>query len=76
MGSGTNNKVYELLCISKDLKMNDGIRSSGLVSISTTTFSDVDILFTKCLRFAPQTGELLQNSYFFAKTTFCTSKNI
>ena len=48
--------------------MNDGIRSSGLVCISTTTFSDVDIfLYAKCLRFAPQTGELLQNSYFFAK---------
>ena len=47
--------------------MNDGIRSLGLVCISTTTFSDVDILFTKCLHFAPQTGELLQNSYFFAK---------
>ena len=54
-----NNSIY--------LKMNDGMRSSGLVCISTKTFSDVDFLFTKCLRFAPQTGELLQNSYFFAK---------
>ena len=57
------------------LKMNDGMRSSGLVCISTNTFSDVDIfLFTKCLRFAPQTGELLQNSYFFAKNNIFYKK--
>ena len=27
------------------------------ISILTNTLSDVDILFTKCLRFAPQSGE-------------------
>ena len=34
--------------------MNAGMRSSGLICILTNTFSYVDNLFTKCLRFTPQ----------------------
>ena len=48
--------------------MNDGMRSPGLVCISTNTFSDVDIFIYKMFMFRfPHRGASLEHSYFFAK---------
>ena len=49
--------------------MNDGMRSSGLVCISTNTFSDVDIFIYKMFtfRFPDRAASLAEHSYFFAK---------
>ena len=48
--SGSRRKVFFFL------KKNDGMRSSGLICILTNSFSGVDILFSKSLRFAFQSG--------------------
>ena len=48
--------------------MNDGMPSSGLVCISTNTFSDVDIFMHKIFTFrSPDHGAFSEHSYFFAK---------
>ena len=48
--------------------MNDGMRSSGLVCISTNTFSVVDIFIYKMFTFrSPDRGASSEHSYFFAK---------
>ena len=54
------------------LKMNDGMRPSGLVCISTNTFFDVDIFIYKMFTFrSPDRGASSEHSYFFAKKVFC-----
>ena len=51
--------------------MNDGMRSAGLVCISTTTFSDVDIFIYKMFTFlSPDRGASSEHSYFFAKKQY------
>ena len=49
------------------LKMNDGMRSSGLVCISTKTFSDVDIFIYKMFTFRSPDWGASSEQLLFAK---------
>ena len=54
--------------------MFDGMCSSRLRCISTKTFSDIDFYLKRCLRFAPQSRELLQNTIFFCLDNYVLKK--
>ena len=58
------------------LKMNDGMRSSGLVCISTKTFSDVDIFFIyKMFTFrSPDRGASSEQLLFCKKQYFIPAR--
>ena len=57
------------------LKINDGMRSSGLVWISTTTFSDVDIFIYKMFTFrSPDRGASSEQLLFCKKQYFILAR--